>query len=35
MLKLTKNPANEPFVILIAAVSAAVFFAVLAAVSQL
>ena len=34
-MKLTRNPDNEPFVILIAAVGAAIFFGVLAALSQL
>ena len=34
-MKLTSNPANEPFVIIIMAVSAAMFFAMLAAFSQL
>ena len=35
MAKLISNPANEPFVIIIAAVCAAIFFGVLAALSQL
>ena len=34
-MKLTKNPDNEPLVILIAAACAAIFFGVLAALSQL